>query len=46
MHFHGGRVYQYDNVPKRVYRGLMTAYSHGKYHHRRIKDNYRSSRIR
>ncbi|WP_435065792.1 KTSC domain-containing protein [Halobaculum sp. EA56] len=46
IEFHGGRVYQYYNVPKRVYQGLMAASSHGKYHHRRIKDSYRYSRIR
>ncbi|WP_345784924.1 KTSC domain-containing protein [Natrinema sp. 1APR25-10V2] len=46
VEFHGGRVYQYYNVPKRIYQGLMAASSHGKYHHRRIKDSYRYSRIR
>ena len=46
IEFHGGRVYQYYNVPKRIYQGLMAASSHGKYHHRRIKDRYRYSRIR
>jgi hypothetical protein len=46
IEFHGGRVYQYYNVPKRIYQGLMAASSHGKYHHRRIKDSYRYSRIR
>jgi hypothetical protein len=44
--FHGGRVYQYFNVPKSVYHGLMNAASHGKYHHRRIKDRYPYERIR
>ncbi|WP_123539226.1 KTSC domain-containing protein [Halosimplex salinum] len=46
IEFHGGRVYQYYNVPKRIYQGLMAASSHGKYHHRQIKDSYRYSRIR
>ncbi|ELY75822.1 KTSC domain-containing protein [Natrinema gari] len=46
IEFHGGRVYQYYNVPKRIYQGLMAASSHGRYHHRRIKDSYRYSRIR
>jgi len=46
IEFHGGRVYQYYNVPKGIYQGLMAASSHGKYHHRRIKDSYRYSRIR
>jgi len=46
VEFHGDRVYQYYNVPKEIYQGLMAASSHGKYHHRRIKGNYRYSRIR
>jgi hypothetical protein len=46
IEFHGGRVYQYYNVPKKIYQGLMAASSHGRYHHRRIKDSYRYSRIR
>lgn len=46
IEFHGGRVYQYYSVSKSVYEGLMAASSHGKYHHRRIKGNYRYSRIR
>ena len=46
IEFHSGRVYQYYNVPKRIYQELMAASSHGKYHHRRIKDSYRYSRIR
>lgn len=46
IEFHDGRVYQYYNVPKRIYQGLMSASSHGKYHNRRIKDSYRYSRIR
>lgn len=46
IEFHSGRIYQYYNVPKGIYQGLMAASSHGKYHHRRIKGNYRYSRIR
>jgi hypothetical protein len=43
--FHGGRVYQYYNVPKEIYQGLMAASSHGTYHNRRIKGNFRYSRV-
>lgn len=46
IEFHGGRVYQYYNVPKRIYQELMAASSHGKYHHRKIKGSYRYSRSR
>jgi hypothetical protein len=46
IEFHGGRVYQYYNVPKDIYQGLLSASSHGNYHHRRIKGSYRYTRIR
>lgn len=46
IEFHGGRIYQYYNVPKSVYDGLMAASSHGKFHDRRIKGKYNYSRIR
>jgi hypothetical protein len=29
--FHSGRIYQYHNVPQRIYQGLMQAPSHGRY---------------
>ena len=45
IEFHGGRVYQYYNVPIRVYDGLMNAASHGRYHHQNIKNRYRYNRI-
>ena len=44
--FHGGRVYQYFNVPESVYQGLLNAASHGKHHHRHIKETYPYERIR
>ena len=40
IEFQGGRVYQYYNVPRRIYRGLMNAGSHGSYHHQHIRDEY------
>lgn len=46
IEFHGGRVYQYYNVPSRIYQGLMNAASHGRYHHQYIKDRYRYNQIR
>ncbi|USZ69343.1 KTSC domain-containing protein [Halorussus salilacus] len=42
----GNGVYQYFGVPESVYRGLMNAASHGKYHHRNIRDVYPYERIR
>lgn len=46
IEFHGGRIYQYFNVPQSIYKGLMNAASHGKYHHRKIKGRYRYQRIK
>ncbi|MHC5855184.1 KTSC domain-containing protein, partial [Nostoc sp.] len=36
--FHSGGIYQYFKVPESIYRGLMSASSHGKYFHAYIKD--------
>jgi hypothetical protein len=38
--FHGGRVYEYHQVPHPEYSGLMNASSHGKYFHENIKNHY------
>ncbi|HYV28079.1 MAG TPA: KTSC domain-containing protein [Candidatus Eisenbacteria bacterium] len=46
IEFHGGRVYQYFNVPFAVYLGLMTADSHGSYFAANIRDQYQFRRIR
>lgn len=40
IEFNSGGVYQYSNLPESVYKGLMNAASHGKYHAQHIKDNY------
>lgn len=37
VEFNHGEVYQYYNVPKSVYDGLMNASSHGQYFDRNIK---------
>lgn len=44
--FNSGGVYSYSNVPVSVYKGLMSAGSHGKYFHVYIKNNYPYRRIR
>lgn len=44
--FRSGGLYQYYNVPVAVYDGLMSAGSHGKYHHQNIKRKYRYRRLR
>ncbi|MCC5661265.1 KTSC domain-containing protein [Nostoc sp. XA010] len=43
--FHSGGIYQYFKVTESIYRGLMSASSHGKYFHAYIKDFYLYKRI-
>ena len=39
-------VYQYSDVPKSVYEGLMNAESHGRYFHQHVRDkSYRYQRM-
>ena len=46
IEFHGGRVYQYFDVPQRIHQDLMNAGSHGKYFNRNIEDKYRYDQIK
>ncbi len=46
IEFRQGSVYQYSNVPKSVYHGLMNAASHGSFFHSHIRDRYPTTRIR
>jgi KTSC domain-containing protein len=45
IEFHSGGVYEYYNVPRSEYAGLMNASSHGKYFHAHIKDRYSCRKI-
>ena len=45
IEFHNGGVYQYFDVPKRIYEELMSADSHGGYLARGIKGVYRFSKV-
>jgi hypothetical protein len=46
VEFVTGAVYQYYNVPKSVYEGLMNAKSHGSYFARYVKDaDYRYKEV-
>jgi len=38
IEFNGGRIYQYSDVPPKVFNGLMKAKSHGRYFARKIKN--------
>ncbi|MAZ72344.1 MAG: KTSC domain-containing protein [Flavobacteriaceae bacterium] len=40
VEFHGGRLYEFYDVPASEYRALMNASSHGKYFNANIKNNY------
>jgi len=43
--FHSGGVYEYREVAKETYDGLMSAESHGKYFHRHIKDRHDHTKL-
>ena len=43
--FKSGRIYQYFDVPERIYDGLKTAGSPGGYLSREVKGNYRYARV-
>lgn len=45
VEFHHGGTYEYSNVPESVYRGLMTASSHGKYLAAHVKGIYPYRRL-
>lgn len=45
IEFHSSGVYAYFDVPPSVFRGLLTAPSHGSYHAAHIKHNYRYSKL-
>jgi hypothetical protein len=45
IEFQGGRIYQYFDVPKSVFEGLLAAGSHGKFFHEQIKGHFRYARV-
>lgn len=45
IEFKNGGVYQYFDVPERVYNGIMSASSHGEYLAQNIKGHYRYSKV-
>jgi hypothetical protein len=46
IRFRSGGTYEYSGVPSTIYAGLLAAGSHGRYHHRWIKDRYPYRRVR
>lgn len=46
IEFHHGGIYQYSNVPERVYNDLMNADSHGVYFSANIRDMYTTKKIK
>jgi hypothetical protein len=45
IQFHAGGIYQYHEVPVKVYNELMTASSKGSYFERNIKHKYQERRM-
>ncbi|WP_046173678.1 KTSC domain-containing protein [Domibacillus indicus] len=45
IEFQDQSIYDYKNVPEYVYRSLMKAKSHGKYHAEFIKERYPYTRV-
>ena len=45
IEFNSGGIYEYYNVPRSEYIGLMNAGSHGRYFHVYIKNHYNYRRI-
>lgn len=46
IEFNDGGLYEYYNVPQRIYEGLMRDSSKGGYFHRFIRDSYNTHKIR
>lgn len=46
VQFRNGWIYEYEDVPQKVFRELMSAPSHGKYLKRNIVDVYATRRTR
>lgn len=46
VEFIEGRIYQYDQVPERVYRSFLAASSHGQFFESQIKNHYPTRRVR
>lgn len=45
IEFHGGRVYQYFDVPSHIFEGLKAADSHGRFFNEQIKGHFRYARV-
>jgi hypothetical protein len=45
IEFSSGSIYQYFDVPQRIYDEIISADSHGKYLNSNIKGHYRFSKV-
>ncbi|WP_264564691.1 KTSC domain-containing protein [Flavobacterium sp. N3904] len=45
IEFKNGGIYQYFDVPEKIYNGIMSASSHGEYLAQNIKGYYRYSKV-
>lgn len=46
IEFESGGIYQYSDVPREIYEGLLGARSHGSYFHENVRGQYDYHRIR
>jgi len=46
IEFLGGALYQYENVPEKIFLAFLDAPSQGKYFHQKIKPRFVFSRIK
>ncbi len=46
VEFIAGPVYQYDNVPEKIYEDFLTAPSHGRFFESNIKGKFASRKVR
>jgi len=45
IEFHSGGIYQYFNVPEKIYHKLMNASSHGRYFSNYIRNKYQTKKV-
>lgn len=45
IEFNNGGIYQYFDVPRAVFDGLMSATSHGRFFHQHIRGVFRYARV-
>ena len=44
--FHGGRIYEFYDIPNSIYDQLLAAQSHGKFFHANIRNRFKFRRLK